>query len=130
MEMKVVLISLLLGYAQAEICDRSECVYNFDIRWSRTMTYSHPSTQHTYNVMQDNHKLLVTSNSVGLDDINVRASVIGRHVHDNDVITADGRPRGVITINGQFPGPAIEVMENTKVSIYCIVICSSLHHCI
>jgi hypothetical protein len=35
----------------------------------------------------------------------------------DDVITADGFVRSVITINGMFPGPTLEVMEGVQVSV-------------
>ena len=37
------------------------------------------------------------------------------NVTDN-VITADGVQRPIITINGVFPGPTLEVMEGSEVS--------------
>ena len=42
---------------------------------------------------------------------------VGRYVNDltPDVITADGIKRNVIVINGQFPGPTLEVAEGSQV---------------
>ena len=40
-----------------------------------------------------------------------------QNVTDN-VITADGVQRPLITINGVFPGPTLEVMEGSEVSIF------------
>ncbi len=34
-----------------------------------------------------------------------------------DVLTADGVKRNVIIINGQFPGPSIEVAEGSQVDL-------------
>ena len=44
--------------------------------------------------------------------------MIGSNVSADDVITLDGVPRNVIVVNGQFPGPAIEVMEGAQVTFY------------
>ncbi len=41
---------------------------------------------------------------------------IGKVVPGDDVITADGFIRDLITINGQFPGPTLEVLEGAEVS--------------
>ena len=41
--------------------------------------------------------------------------VIGRVVDADDVITADGFIRDIIVINGQFPGPTLEVGEGSQV---------------
>ena len=64
-----------------------------------------------YEVKLNGTKLQVveTANNQLPDD------VIGTYVNDSDVITGDGYRRTVFTINGQFPGPAIEVMEGSQV---------------
>ena len=41
--------------------------------------------------------------------------LIDTFVNASDVITADGYRRDVITINDQFPGPTIEVMQDSQV---------------
>ena len=35
----------------------------------------------------------------------------------SNIVTADGRARNVLLINNQFPGPTIEVLENSEVRI-------------
>ena len=45
----------------------------------------------------------------GSDDL------IGTFVDPSEVHTADGVKKYIIEINGQFPGPTIEVMEGTEV---------------
>ena len=42
---------------------------------------------------------------------------VGMIVDPAEVITADGIPRNIITINGQFPGPTLEVMEHAQVCL-------------
>ena len=43
-----------------------------------------------------------------------------QNVTDN-VITADGVQRPLITINGVFPGPTLEVIEGSEVSTYIVL---------
>ena len=40
---------------------------------------------------------------------------VGEFVNNEDVIHTDGHAKSIYVINGQFPGPTIEVMENAKV---------------
>ena len=49
-------------------------------------------------------------------------------VNPDDVITGDGYERKVITINGQFPGPAIEVTEGAKVIREQCCVCAKPAH--
>ncbi|ELU05032.1 hypothetical protein CAPTEDRAFT_125996, partial [Capitella teleta] len=42
---------------------------------------------------------------------------IGQPVEVDDIIMADGYQRNVIAINGQMPGPVIEVMEGAEVVV-------------
>lgn len=101
-----------------EICHTSTCVYNFEVRWSRTMMYRSPTTSRNYHVHEDNHTLVVTKEVMGRQDTHV----IGQIVDADDVITADGNPRDIITINGEFPGPIIEAMEGAEVG--CLLHCT------
>ena len=43
-----------------------------------------------------------------------------QNVTDN-VITVDGVQRPIITINGVFPGPTLEVIEGSEVSTYTVL---------
>ena len=43
--------------------------------------------------------------------------LVGSLVDEDAVIWGDGRKRDMIAINGQFPGPTIEVMEGAKVRL-------------
>ena len=58
-------------------------------------------------------QLKVTSYSNNFVDNSI---MMGAPMDKDQVITADGHVRNVITINGQFPGPNIEVMEGAEVS--------------
>ena len=44
--------------------------------------------------------------------------MIGAPVSGDDLITGDGTTRPVIVVNGQLPGPTIEVMEGSQVRNY------------
>ncbi|XP_035674595.1 laccase-2-like [Branchiostoma floridae] len=65
------------------------------------------------SITGDGHLELFTTLTLDLrrDDVN------GTRVSADDVITADGVQRNVILVNGQFPGPAIEVMEGAQVAV-------------
>jgi len=75
------------------------------------MTYYPPVGHH--------RAFLVDLNGTDLQIIesysNIGKPEIGQIVSPNDVITGDGVRRDVIVINGKYPGPMIEVMENTQV---------------
>jgi hypothetical protein len=45
-------------------------------------------------------------------------------VSPDDVITIDGLPRTIITINDMFPGPTLEFIQGAQVS--CFIMYSSV----
>ena len=106
---------LVIGWMQAdaEICLEPICEYNFIVRHSRTMMYWH-TERDVYNVKLDGDKLKLAPSLYRPEG---STDVIGKVVNANDVITADGYVRDIITINGQFPGPTIEVAEGSQVSL-------------
>ena len=77
------------------------------------MTYK-PRPNETFNVQLDGRDLRVIGNSYRVPEEN---DIIGKIVPPDDVITADGYPRNIITVNGQFPSPDIEVGEGSQVNI-------------
>jgi hypothetical protein len=108
------LIALCLSAATAEICTADVCEYEFEIRWHRTMTYAKSDGSGSYNVELDasNGSLKIVPNSLrvaGSDPL------IGTYIDPDLVITAGGFIRNVITVNGQMPGPSIEVMAGAQV---------------
>ena len=105
----LVMVSTLCCYtpADAELCQGPICEYTFVIRHSRTMTYRRD--YNVYNVGMEGKDLVLLNSSYHI------APTEGRVVTPADVHTADGVPRNIIVINGEFPGPAIEVMEGTQV---------------
>jgi hypothetical protein len=109
----LVLILYLVTFTvktHAEICTQSVCEYKWKVRHARTMTYSKDGK--TYNVALNGTKLQVVRNELYKNSQN---GLFGQTVSPDDVITADGRPRNVIVINDQFPGPSIEVLEGAEV---------------
>lgn len=109
-------IVIVLGIAaivgcSAEICTDEVCEYEFDIAWGRTMTAYHGSR--AFAVKEDGKGLREAESLYRKRED--YPETIGKALSPDVVITADGVERDVITINGQFPGPVIEVMEGTEV---------------
>ena len=76
------------------------------------MTYRVPGGGRAFDVILNGTNLEITTNTfTPATDANVGTSVPLEDVH-----TADGYPRNFIEINGQFPGPTIEVLEGAEVS--------------
>ena len=120
----ILFIAILIcfcGKADGEICVSSVCSYNFVLRHHKIMTYETNSPgavrPSTYDVVLNGSNLIVAANLFrpanvgGVIDPN-----IGKVVSSDDVITADGYPRYIVTINGQFPGPTIEVTQGSTVN--------------
>ena len=107
---RILMLCSLFRVSSAAICSSDVCEYDFTVRHARTMVYRHP-TKGAYDVKLNGSKLQVTENTNRQppDDF------LGTYVNESDVITADGFQRTVIVINGQFPGPAIEVTEGAQV---------------
>ena len=74
------------------------------------MTYRTPIA--SYNVGLEGTGLKILPNNY---TALTRDPLVGTYVSASDVITMDGKRRMVITVNGQLPGPPIEVMENSQV---------------
>ena len=92
------------------ICREARCEYFFSVRHARSMTYHTHGV--TYNVMSNGTRLVIAENSLRPEG---STSKIGQEVPADDVITLDGVPATLITINNQFPGPTLEVMEGAEV---------------
>ena len=96
----------------AVICTSALCEYELVITRGSTMTYTTDAA--TYNVVMDGSDLRVAPNSYRL----AGAPPIGDIVPASEVNTADGFSRNMFLINGQFPGPAIEVTYGVQVMNY------------
>ena len=107
----VLLASIPRLCATSHICTKRICSYDFVIERKQTMTYNHENRV-TFNVGLNKTNLQLVESRLNLKD---NEPLIGQFVDPNDVITADGYPRDVITINGQFPGPTLEVLEGAEV---------------
>ena len=92
------------------ICTSAVCEYNFEITRGSTMTYSTPAA--TYNVVMEGRDLKIAPNSYRFAEDD---PLIGSTVSADDVHTADGFSRNMFLVNGQFPGPAIEVLYGAQV---------------
>ena len=104
----IILAGIIL-FANAEICFEKVCEYEMVLRWERTMVYR--TNDKAFDVKMEDGQMKLTSNSLRVDD-----EEIGETVDPSKVITADGFERDVITINGGFPGPTIEVVKGAQVS--------------
>ena len=111
-------ISLVIGFLacsanqheNSNICVKKVCEFTFVVHHTRTMLYHHP-TKGAYDVQLQGKDLRTVENTLKRRP----DEVIGRVVNASEVITADGYPRNIIMINGQFPGPTLEVMEGAQV---------------
>jgi hypothetical protein len=74
------------------------------------MTYAASKT--AYEVELNGTKLQLMENEFNRKEDH---PLVGTFVNASDVITVDGYKRNIITINDQFPGPTIEVMEDAQV---------------
>ena len=110
-----------LSVEEAEICTSNICSYDFVLRHHKTMTFvtKVPGAVRptAYDVILNGSNLTIAANLYrpanrsGVIDPNV-----GKTVSSDDVITADGYPRYIVTINDQFPGPTIKVTQGAKVN--------------
>jgi len=101
----------LMTSTAGEVCLGPVCEFRFVVSITETMTTK--INGKVFSVGLNGTRLQVVENSLRrADDY---PDIIGRTVNPDDVITADGYSRDVITINGQFPGPTIEVVERVEV---------------
>ena len=112
-----ILLVLFSHQVNCDICSDTVCKYDFILRRHKTMTYTTSDSNGqnaTYDVSLSGSNLVTVSNLFRLS----RDQNVGLSLSSDDVITADGySPRYVITINDQFPGPTIEVMQGAQVRI-------------
>jgi len=104
------------AYGQ-NICSDPVCTFDWNVQHQKSMTYTVTSASGkltTYDVVLSGSNLVTVSNTYhSASDHNV-----GLVVSPDNVITVDGfSPRYVITVNGQFLAPTIEVMQNSEVVI-------------
>ena len=112
----IIMVTIQLEYTgcRAEICTRDICEYDFVLRYSRPLVWHNKDDPYVggYDVVLNGTDLVIGPNPVRLPN----DPVLGTVVSPDDVITADGYQRNIITINGQFPGPTLEVMAGSQVS--------------
>lgn len=87
-----------------EICTNATCVYDFKVTEYESMTYRDES-----DVLWD----------VYLNGTQLQADVNGETIllSQDDIVVADGYKRSIMTINRQFPGPTIEVLNGTQIVV-------------
>lgn len=115
------LLLLLLGAVvplNGDICTTMVCQYDFDVRLGRTMTYRTPDESKTLPVQLNGTRLQVVENQFYLK---AQVPEVGQFLLPEEVTTADGFERDIITINGGFPGPTIEVLEGAQVSFHLLI---------
>jgi len=102
---------ILMTSTAGEVCLGPVCEYLFNVSLAETMTTK--INGKVFSVGLNGTRLQVIENS--LRSATDYPDIFGQTVHPDDVITADGFSRDVIVVNGQFPGPPIEVMEGVQV---------------
>ena len=111
----VICFLLMIGSSAALFCDKSICNFELIVRHEDSMIYRAPLDEGplplAFPVILNGDKLQVTTNN-----FHIGGPFIGKVVNASDVHTVDGYMRRIITINGQFPGPNLEVMEGATVS--------------
>ncbi len=95
---------------KADICTSKICEYHFDVERWQTMVYS--TNNAAYNVELNGTDLQIVESSYHPKEYD---GMIGQFIDSSDVITGDGLRRDIITVNGQFPGPDIEVLQGCEV---------------
>ena len=114
---RLLLFSVILLHSYilvvGQVCRQPPCEYNFEIRHDRTMLYRPKDKPgKAYKVELNGTRLQVVESAFHKQP----NDVLGMVVDDVDeVITADGVTRDILTINGQLPGPVIEVEEGLQV---------------
>ncbi|XP_031570019.1 laccase-4-like [Actinia tenebrosa] len=105
-------IACLICGGWAEVCTKQVCEYEFMVRETRSMMYR-PDIDHAYLVkVHQDGALRLQETPDGF-----HRSVPNISVPLDKVHTVDGYNRTIITINDQFPGPTIEVMEGAEVVV-------------
>jgi Multicopper oxidase len=102
------------GNAGNFVCTESSCKFHLIIERRQTMTTVIDGD--AFDVaLDDAGQLKVIDNS--FHSAARFRSVVGRWVDPDDALTADGFRRDILTVNGQFPGPTIEVYEGAQASL-------------
>ena len=105
--------------ADSALCTDPICRYRLVVQRRQTMTTIIDGT--TFRVAMDTGGKFVVPET-RFKTAAEFPDVIGKFVDANDVITADGVSRDLITVNDQFPGPTIEVLHESRVIRYCDLI--------
>ena len=100
--------------AKSESCFKSICEFTLVVTNSRSMSFKHDAGS-VYDVeLQQNGTLSLATNRFHLEVPNITLS-------PDMVHTADGtKARNIILVNDRFPGPTLEIMEGSEISVKVI----------
>ena len=93
-------------------CWDNVCEFQMSLTLGHTLTRTHP-TGHVDDLELNPGGCV---NVTGGGNTSPPCIDIIANTASSRVITADGRKRSVLLVNGQFPGPSLEVMEGATVS--------------
>lgn len=101
-----------ISWAESEFCFASICEFTFVVSESRTMTFRTEDGSASYDVKMDEKGTLKLAPNLWHTQV-PNITLTPAKVH-----TADGSGRrNIILVNGQFPGPTLEVMEGAEVAV-------------
>ena len=103
--------------ASSEICYQSICEYELIISAQLSHIYKPPDFMQPgyFDVDLDGTDLRIINNTLRNNE--QYGPYIGQMVSEPDkVVTLDGVKRLILTVNGQFPAPPLEVKEGAQVS--------------
>ena len=109
---EIVMLMMLVTVSSASPCAGPVCSYTFDI----TSKSSHLWDGFKVGILPD--ATLVTVPNLS-NPSQPQTPVTSADV--DDVVTLDGHLRDVIHINGQFPGPTIDVMKGVQVGHFFLI---------
>jgi len=105
-----------------DICKEKVCEFTLTIREEMTMTRKYRQgkifeTGETMVLKMEDDKLLQTRGYWYQQPLYEKEQDVEITNVTDDVITADGVTRSIITVNEQFPGPTLEVMEGAEIVV-------------
>ncbi|XP_071958372.1 uncharacterized protein [Antedon mediterranea] len=108
----LIIMVLSTRAASSDVCLHDVCHFHLNVRHHRTMTYTGSDGKSVPVSLEENGDMrLTTTWSYSGNATN------GSVVTPDEVITGDGVVRRIIVVNGEFPGPTLEVLEGTKVAV-------------
>ena len=107
----LIYVVLTMCVVSAEICTETTCEFHLKVTNALSMHRLKPGTKPVpVEPLNQTHFTVIENLFTKYTD------EIGDVVSAEDVVSVDGFERRIILVNGQFPGPSIEVMEGAEVS--------------